>query len=64
MNKDEAWIISEKITSLEKTLRENFPCEECNGKGIDNGKESWYGWNPCESCYGQGWMVDWDDEDE
>ena len=57
MRKGEAWEIASEIALREARLREAFPCEECNGTGRESGKDEWYGWNPCEPCYGQGWMI-------
>lgn len=62
MTIQEAMEIADQIKSLEDSLRQNFPCEECKGTGHENSKESWYGWYPCESCYGEGWLIDWDAE--
>jgi DnaJ-class molecular chaperone len=62
MTRQEAIDISDQIYQLTQQLRKDFACEECKGIGVIN--PEWYGWHPCEACYGEGWIIPNEDEEE
>lgn len=61
MNLSEAIETANHIYLLNEKLKKAFPCIECKGQGVIN--PEWYGWHPCESCYGEGWLLPNEDEE-
>jgi len=57
MTPGEASDIAQQIIDLNRKLQKAYPCPECKGMGVETGMDEWYGWHPCEPCFGCGWVI-------
>lgn len=63
MTTDEAYDLAEQVDALRERLCEAFPCESCDGQGGSAGHDVPYP-EPCADCWGRGWSIPDDEDDE